>query len=286
MAKKHGHAIAVGAAIFLGVARQLVWQMETWSEAMTLLPFGLICLVLLLLPTPRSIIWAVLLSLASSPQRHSPAEHPEPPPPAEPPQRGTASYQVPPTKEPRAVAKPAAKAILKDIPKAGGKEAAKVGHKEPAKAGGKEAPPKPVQKAGRAEAGKKPGAKKGKEATRPSKDGAAVVLTATNKIFSMLNRTNALMWPSEEMKEVSGASAWGDWHPEPGMHGTIAYYWLGTQHEGPVPINRRGYLAFDLVLFRYIVPSDGSEKLVITAAESVQLPDGEEVRLPEHGDRH
>eukprot|EP01059_Diplonema_ambulator_P011059 TRINITY_DN2102_c0_g2_i1.p2 TRINITY_DN2102_c0_g2~~TRINITY_DN2102_c0_g2_i1.p2 ORF type:complete len:264 (+),score=24.20 TRINITY_DN2102_c0_g2_i1:45-836(+) len=64
-----------------------------------------------------------------------------------------------------------------------------------------------------------------------AKDGRKVLLEDVGKVFVNMNTAQrGLVWPSQALKNLSGASAWGPWRPCLGCQGTICHYWISNQH--------------------------------------------------------
>ena len=49
--------------------------------------------------------------------------------------------------------------------------------------------------------------------------GTTVTITNSGQMFDLINTTDCLPWPSEEVKTLGGKSGWGTWAPQNGDRG-------------------------------------------------------------------
>jgi hypothetical protein len=49
--------------------------------------------------------------------------------------------------------------------------------------------------------------------------GVMVTVTSSGQMFDLINSTDCLVWPNEEMKALGGQSGWGTWRPHDGDTG-------------------------------------------------------------------
>ncbi len=51
-------------------------------------------------------------------------------------------------------------------------------------------------------------------------------------IYHQINRTDALTWPSAELRKVAGEDGWGDWKPKNGDVGAIVHTFRRDARDG------------------------------------------------------
>lgn len=49
--------------------------------------------------------------------------------------------------------------------------------------------------------------------------GAAITVTNSGQMFDLINSTDCIPWPSNEVKDLGGKSGWGGWEPHDGDTG-------------------------------------------------------------------
>ncbi|KAK3257144.1 hypothetical protein CYMTET_33759 [Cymbomonas tetramitiformis] len=92
--------------------------------------------------------------------------------------------------------------------------------------------------------------------------GVLVVLNDCTNVYSTVNQTDYLKWPSEEVKTRSGKNAWGGrWRPTNGDEGMVVHAWVPGHHD---PLRRS---CFDDALL-YVELLNG--RAVVIAAQGVQ----------------
>eukprot|EP01062_Namystynia_karyoxenos_P024085 TRINITY_DN1934_c0_g1_i1.p1 TRINITY_DN1934_c0_g1~~TRINITY_DN1934_c0_g1_i1.p1 ORF type:complete len:728 (+),score=147.25 TRINITY_DN1934_c0_g1_i1:81-2264(+) len=118
-----------------------------------------------------------------------------------------------------------------------------------------------------------------------SKDGRRVSFLHNGRFFGMLNTTDVLQWPSQDMKAMAGQSAWGDWRPAVNSTGTIAHYWLRNDFKPLPPLHRRSHLSWTLCIVR--VEHHEGDRFVVVSADGLEPADGDKrpLEFPRDGDR-
>jgi hypothetical protein len=53
----------------------------------------------------------------------------------------------------------------------------------------------------------------------PRVAGTTVTITNSGQMFDLINTTDCIPWPNEEVKALGGQNGWGGWRPVNGDHG-------------------------------------------------------------------